>query len=65
MFDQDRPFQVSLMFTGGVRAYPSGATLEGSLLALPTNIRLVYKGLPEINTIAFRYNLILLMFRVL
>ncbi len=42
------------MFVGKAGAYPSeaGFTLKGSLLALPTSIRLGWKGLPETNTLA-------------
>jgi hypothetical protein len=35
----------------------SGAPHEGRLLALPANIRLGWKGLPGINTLAYYKNL--------
>jgi hypothetical protein len=42
------------MFAGKVGAYPSeGAPLLGRILALPTNIRLGWKGLPGTNALAY------------
>jgi hypothetical protein len=34
-----------------------GSSLKGRLLALPTNIRLGWKGLPGTNTLAYYENL--------
>jgi len=42
------------MFAGKAGAYPSeGTPLQSRLLALPTNIRLGWKGFPRTNTIAY------------
>jgi len=43
------------MFAGKVGAYPS-ESLQGRPLALPTNIRLGWKGLPRTNTLAYYEN---------
>ncbi len=54
MFVPGKPFQPSLVFS--VRLEPtrvknlSGAPLKGGLLALTTNTRLGWKGLPETNS---------------
>ncbi len=51
-----RPIQPSLVFAGKAGAYLSeapGAPLLGRLLALPTNGRLVRKGLPGTNAPAY------------
>jgi hypothetical protein len=56
LFVPDRLFQPSLIL---VRLEPSqiqnlsGAPLQGKLLALSANIRLVWKGLLETNTLAY------------
>ena len=56
-----KPFQDSIVFGGKPGAYPmthlSGAHLLGRLLALPTNNRLGWKGLPGANTITYYKNL--------
>jgi hypothetical protein len=49
------------MFAGKARILPKwrnlqGAPLKGRFLALPTNIRLGWKGLPGTNTLAFYQN---------
>ncbi len=48
-----KPFQPSIMFVGEAeaRAFPylSDAPLKGRFMALPTNIRLGWKGLPGKN----------------
>ncbi len=44
----------SLIFAGKARVKNiSGASLSGRLLALPTNIRLGWRGFPGINTLAY------------
>ncbi len=58
MFARGKPFQPSLLFASKAKAYTSpnhlkGAPLYGRLLALPTNIRLDWKGLTGTNTIAY------------
>jgi hypothetical protein len=49
------------MFAGKAGTYPSdhlsGAPLLGRLLALPTNIRLGWKGLPVENALAYITNI--------
>jgi hypothetical protein len=59
VFVLENPFQPVLMFASKAGAYLSlpilGAALYGKLLALPPNIRLVWKGLPWTNTIAYFY----------
>ncbi len=52
MFVPGRPFQPSLMFVGKVypRVDPLNVAKLGMTLALPENIRLGWKGLPETNT---------------
>ncbi len=49
------------MLTSKAAAYPSedlsGAPTEGSLLAIPTNIRLGLKDLPWTNTLDYYYEL--------
>ncbi len=56
MFVPNKPFQPSLMFEGKAGAYLSEAQLLERLLALPTNIRIGWKGLPVINTLAYLEN---------
>ncbi len=60
VFVPGKPFQSSLMFAGkaGVTRVKllSGAPLFGRLLALPANIRLGWKCLPGINTLAYYEN---------
>ncbi len=57
MFVLGKPLQPSLMFPSkagaGMSETPSGAPLYGKLLALPTNIRLEWKDLPESRTLAY------------
>ncbi len=53
MFVPGKPFQLSLMFAGKAGAYPRVEHLKG---ALPTNIRLGWKGLPGTNTLAYYGN---------
>ncbi len=48
-----KPFQPSLMFVGKARDYPSQGPRVGSC---PTNVRLGWKGLPRINTLAYYKN---------
>jgi hypothetical protein len=61
VFVPDKPFKLSQCLP--VRLEPtyvkklSGAALWGRLLALPTNIRLGWKGLPGTNTLAYFKNL--------
>ncbi len=50
LFVPGKHFQPSLMFAGKAGAYPSEALL-GRLLALITNIRLSWKGLPGTNAL--------------
>jgi hypothetical protein len=61
VFVPGKPFQPSQMFAGKAVAYPSEEPLRcpvwGRLLALPTNIRLCWKGLPRTNTLANCENL--------
>jgi hypothetical protein len=54
VFISGRPFQLRL-FVSKARAYLSGATLRllGKPLALSTNIRQGWKGLPGTNTHAY------------
>ncbi len=48
VFVSGKPFQPSLIFLGKAGASPSKAPITlRLLLALPTNIRLGWKGLPE------------------
>ncbi len=49
MFVPGKPFQPSLVFEGKARAYPS----EVPFLALPTNTRLGWKGLPGTHILAY------------
>jgi hypothetical protein len=55
VFVPGKSFQPSLMFVGKARAYPSEVPFRcptlGLALALPTNIRLGWKGLPGTNTL--------------
>ncbi len=55
-----KSFQPSLMFLGEARSLPESGTPERSLtqvgMALPTNIRLVWKGVPGTNTLAYYEN---------
>jgi len=49
------------MFAGKARILPEwrnlpGVPLKGRFLALPTNIRLGWKGLPGTNTLAYYQN---------
>jgi hypothetical protein len=57
MFVHDRPFQPSLIYASKLEPnrvkYRSGAPLCGSILALPTTIRQIRKGLPGTNTLAY------------
>jgi len=50
-----KSFQPTLMFAGMARAYPSDAPYRCCAigLALPTNIRPDWKGLPWANTLAY------------
>jgi hypothetical protein len=52
-----KPFQPSLMFAGKAGAYPSealyDAPLQGRPLVLLINIRLGWKSLPGMNTLAY------------
>ncbi len=45
------------MFGGKAGAYPNWVLHLGKLLALPTNIRLDFKGMQETNTLAYSENL--------
>jgi hypothetical protein len=57
VFEHGKHFQHSPIFVCKAGTYPikdlSGAPLQGSLLGLPTNKRLGWKGLPWTNTLAF------------
>jgi hypothetical protein len=55
-FTSGKPFQPSLLFNGKAEAYPIEAPLWVRLLALPTNKRLGWKGLPVINTLDYCEN---------
>ncbi len=50
MFVVGRPFQASIMFVGKVRSLPKS---EGEAPALPTNIRLGWKGLQGTKVLAY------------
>ncbi len=60
MFVPDKPFQPTPIFA--IKPEPSrvrhisGDPLYDRLLALPTNIRLGWKGLPGTNTLAYYEN---------
>jgi hypothetical protein len=60
VFVDGKLFRSSLVFLVGPELTPmkslSGYTLWGRLLSLPTNIRLVWKGLPRKNTLAYSEN---------
>ncbi len=57
MFATVSHFHPSLIFPGKAEAYqswaPTGLRFNGSLLALPTNIRLGWKWMEVANTLAF------------
>ncbi len=52
-----KPFQPCLMFAGKGKTYPSEATFKPCvlvrLLALPSNVKLDWKGLPTTYSLAF------------
>jgi hypothetical protein len=50
VFVTGKPLQLSLVFVGKTRACPIDAPLYGKPLALPTNSRLDWNGLPGTNT---------------
>ncbi len=56
-----KPFHPSKMFAGKAGAYPRVEHLKGAsrglALALPTNIRLDWKSLPETNILAYHKNI--------
>jgi hypothetical protein len=56
MFAPGRLFQLRIMIVSKARANLnatlSGALLKGKPLAIPTNTRLGFTGLPETNTLA-------------
>jgi hypothetical protein len=52
MFVSIKPFQPSVTFLTQAGSYPRGAP-ESRLLALHTDIRLSWKGLPGTNTLAY------------
>jgi hypothetical protein len=55
LFVTDTPFQPSIMFAA--KAYPRVEHLKGAPLgyapAFTTNLRLVWKGMPETNALAY------------
>jgi len=57
VFVPGKPFQPCLVFAGKAGAYlsesPFKTPLYGRLLALPTNTRQGWKGLPGTNTLAY------------
>ncbi len=56
LFVPCRPFQHSLMFKGKARANPRVGRLKGAPLGyapFTTNLRLVWKGMPETNALAY------------
>ncbi len=57
LFDPSKPLQHSLMSVDRPEDYPRASQLKGSSLekapALPTNIRLGWKGLPGTNTLTY------------
>jgi hypothetical protein len=57
VFVLGEPFQLSLMFVGKTESFPFEEPLRCSrLLALPSNSRLGWKGLPGTNTLAYYEN---------
>jgi hypothetical protein len=46
-------FQTCLIFVNKAGAYPKVLHSRRRLLAIPTNIRPSWKGLPRINTLAY------------
>jgi hypothetical protein len=57
VFVPGKPLQPRLMFVGNARAYLSEAPFRCFTLgALPTNIRLGWKGLPGTSTLAYYEN---------
>ncbi len=53
MFVPGKLFQPILMLVGNARTYPIEEPFKGRLLALHTNNRLGWRGLPGTNTLAY------------
>ncbi len=53
MFAAEKPFKAGLIFSGKASSLPSLPGSTGKLTVLLENIRLVWKGLPGQNTLAY------------